>query len=164
MKTEEGPPVVTRVLAYLEDMLAPAACARDLMTEIVDVLAPEQSLLDASIFLESVSHTGAPVVDAENRLVGFLTLRDISKGRKAGQMHVPVRNFMTKNTISATPDTTVREIDELIFEGDVGHLPILEDSRLVGIVTRRDLLDYKRDNKRRREAILSTGTALVHRN
>jgi len=145
-------------------MLAPAACARDLMTGTVDALNPEMSLLEASMFLESVSHTGAPVVDTEGRLVGLLTLRDIMKGRKAQQMHVPVRNFMTRNTISATPDTTVREIDELIFEGDVGHLPILDDGRLVGIVTRGDLLDYKRDNKQRREAILTAGNALVHRN
>ena len=158
LKTEQGLPIVSKVLSYLEEMLAPAACARDIMSTEVDVLSPDISLLEASLFLESVSHTGAPVVDSEGRLAGFLTLRDIMKGRKAQQMHVPIRNFMTKNTISAGPDSTVREIDELIFEGDIGHLPILENGRLVGIITRRDLLDYKRDNKRRREAILSTSS------
>lgn len=164
LKTDEGPPIVSKVLAYLEDMLTPAVCARDLMTEAVEVLGPDMSLLEASLFLESVSHTGAPVLDAEACLVGFLTLRDISKGRKGNQMHVPVKNFMTRNLITASPESTVREIDELIFEGDVGHLPILEAGRLVGIVTRGDLLDYKRDNKRRREAILTAGSDLAHRN
>jgi tRNA nucleotidyltransferase (CCA-adding enzyme) len=134
------------------------------MTEKVEALSPDMSLREASIFLETVSHTGAPVLDSEGKLVGFLTLRDIMKGRKGNQMHVPVRTFMTRNIISANPDSTVREIDELIFEGDVGHLPILEAGKLIGIVTRGDLLDYKRDNKRRREAILTAGDALVHRN
>jgi tRNA nucleotidyltransferase (CCA-adding enzyme) len=164
LKTDQGQLVVDKVLAYLEHMLEPAACARDLMSEEVHTLSPDQSLLEASILLESVSHTGAPVVDSDGKLVGVLTLRDIMKGRKAGQMHVPVRNFMTRNLISARPDTTVREIDELIFEGNVGHLPILQDGRLAGIVTRSDLLDFKRDNKRRRQALLQNADAIVYRN
>ncbi len=154
VKTDEGRLFIDRLLVYLEGMLAPAATAADIMTAEVDVLSPDMSLLEASLFLERVWHTAAPVTDAEGRLLGFLSLRDISKGRKAGQMHVPVRTFMAREVVTGNPGMTVREIDELLFEHDVGHLPIVEDGRLAGMVTRRDLLDFKRDDRRRREELL----------
>jgi tRNA nucleotidyltransferase (CCA-adding enzyme) len=154
IKTAEGKLLAEQILGYLEVMLAPAATARDIMTETIDTLSEGMSLLEASMFLERVSHTGAPVCDADGHLVGFLTLRDIMKGRKSGQMHVHVRNFMCRSIVTAQPDTTVREIDEMVFENDIGHLPIIEDGHLAGMVTRGDLLAYKRDDRRRKEGIL----------
>jgi tRNA nucleotidyltransferase (CCA-adding enzyme) len=139
---------------YLEAALTPAATARDLMSDDVFTLPPEADLLAASMFLERVNHTGAPVLGPEGRLEGILTLRDIMTGRRAGQMHVPLRNFMTKEVVTASPDATVREIDELFFENGMGHLPIVEDGALVGIVTRSDLLDFKRDVRKRKNALL----------
>lgn len=160
IKTEDAGIIVERIMDYLEVMLAPAATARDIMTEIVDTIQSNMSLLDASKFLESVSHTGAPVVNIEGRLVGFLTLRDIQKGRKGNQMHVPVKTYMSRSVISAEPDITVREIDELLFEKDIGHLPILEGGRIAGMVTRGDLLDFKRNDRKRKAAILGQLTVL----
>ena len=107
VKTDSGSDLVARIMGYLEDALAPAATARDLMSEEVFTLPPDASLLAASMFLERVNHTGAPVVDSGGRVVGFLTLRDIMTGRRAGQMHVPVRTFMTKKVVTASPDMTV---------------------------------------------------------
>jgi tRNA nucleotidyltransferase (CCA-adding enzyme) len=154
IKTADGKLLADQILGYLEEMLAPAVTAKEIMTEIIDTIQEDWSLLEASLFLESVSHTGAPVCDAGGRLVGFLTLRDIMKGRKSGQMHVPVRRFMCRSMVTGTPGTTVREIDEILFESDIGHLPILEDGRLVGMVTRGDILAFKRDDRRRKEVIL----------
>jgi tRNA nucleotidyltransferase (CCA-adding enzyme) len=154
VRAEAGPELVARLLEYLEAALEPAATARDIMTGDVFTLPPDASLLAGSMFLERVNHTGAPVVGPDGRLAGILTLRDIMTGRRAGQMHVPVRNFMTKKLVTAAPETTVREIDELFFENGIGHLPVVEDDALVGIVTRSDLLDFKRDSRRRKDAML----------
>jgi tRNA nucleotidyltransferase (CCA-adding enzyme) len=154
IKTAEGKLLAEQILGYLEVMLAPAATAQDIMTETIDTIHEDWSLLEASIFLEKVSHTGAPVCDAEGRLVGFLTLRDIMKGRKSAQMHVPARQFMCRSIVTGSPGTTVREIDEILFESDIGHLPIIVDGRLVGMVTRGDLLAFKKDDRKRKEGIL----------
>lgn len=154
VKTEEGKPIAERLMAYLEAMLAPAACARDIMTETVYSIRQEQTLLEASLYLESISHTGAPVLDERGTLVGFLTLRDIMKGRKGNQMHVPVRTYMSRSLVSAPPEATVRDIDELLFEKEVGHVPIVENGRLVGMVTRSDILDFKRDDQKRKAELL----------
>lgn len=154
VKTAEGRALVERIIGYLEEMLAPAVTAREIMTEEVAAVRPDATLLEASRFLEEVSHTGAPVIDDAGTLVGFLTLRDIMNGRKAGQMHVPVRTFMSKKVVSAPPEITVREIDEVLFEHNIGHLPIVERGRVVGIVTRADFLDYKRSDRCRRAALI----------
>jgi tRNA nucleotidyltransferase (CCA-adding enzyme) len=155
IKTEEGTLLVEGIIAYLDRILAPAITARQIMTETVVVLSPEHSLMEASKILESVSHTGAPVVDENGKLIGFLTLRDIMNGRKGNQMHVPVRTYMTKTIVSATPDTTVRELSEVLFEHNIGHIPIVNSDRVVGIVTRADILDFKKTDQLRRSALLS---------
>lgn len=153
VKTAEGREFVERMIGYLETMLAPAATAREIMTETVVAVRPDMRLLDAAFALEEASHTGAPVCDAEGRLVGFLTLRDIMHGRKADAMHAPVSAYMARKLVSAGPEATVDEIDELLFENNIGHLPIVEGGRLVGIVTRADYLDYRRGDRKRRERL-----------
>lgn len=155
IKADEGRILVERIIAYLETLLEPAATAADIMSEMVDTIGQDASLLEASIFLERVSHTGAPIVDERGALVGFLTLRDIMKGRRGNQMHVPVRTYMSRTVVTAQPGNTVREIDEMLFEHDVGHLPVVDDGRLVGMVTRGDILAYKRNDRRRKAAFLS---------
>ncbi len=154
IKTAEGRSLVAGILAYVERMLRPAACARDLMTSDPLTIPADATLIEASILLEDGGHTGAPVVDASGTLVGLLTLRDIMGGRRGNQMRSAVRVFMTKNPVSIAPDTTVREIGELMFEREIGHLPVLRDGRLVGIVTRSDYLAWMRDSRRRKTELL----------
>ncbi|HRY80954.1 MAG TPA: CBS domain-containing protein, partial [Spirochaetia bacterium] len=141
-------------LGYLERALRPAATAWDIMTEEVEVLGQEDSLLDASLFFERTMHTGAPVVDAEGNLSGIITLRDILKGRKAGQMKAPVRTYMSRNVVTAAPDSTVRQIDDLLFRHNIGHLPVVVDRKVVGIVTRTDFLEYKHNERRKKDQLL----------
>lgn len=154
VRTEDGRELYERFFPYLEGALRPAATAWDIMTEEVQVVEMNSSLLDASIFFEQTLHTGAPVVDEEGNLIGMITLRDIMKGRKAGQMKAPVRAFMSKKIITATPDMTVREIDDLLFQHNIGHLPITVDGKIMGIVTRTDFLEYKRNERRKKDLIL----------
>lgn len=154
-KTTAGKDLVEPIIAFLERMLAPAPTARDLMeTEVVSVWT-DMSLLDAAMLLEEREHTGAPVVDHDGKPVGILTLRDIMNGRKANKMHAPVSAYMSKKLVAAGPDVTVSEIDELLFEHNIGHLPIVEHDRLVGIVTRSDYLDFKRGERKRKTELLS---------
>jgi tRNA nucleotidyltransferase (CCA-adding enzyme) len=154
VKTEQGRALVEQIIGYLEAMLEPAATARDIMTETVQTIPQDATLLEASLVLEQVSHTGAPVCGADGKLLGILTLRDIMKGRKGNQMHVPVKTFMTKTVLTASPTMTVREIEELLFEKDIGHLPIVEDGKIVGMITRGDILANKRKDRQRKSAIL----------
>jgi CBS domain-containing protein len=49
-------------------------------------------------------------------------------------------DIMTKNVQTATADTTLREVATMMRDGDMGSVPVVEDGRLVGIVTDRDIV------------------------
>lgn len=163
VKAEDGRAVAAKVMEYLDALLEPAPTARDIMSPEVGCLREGQTLLEASLALERMAHTGAPVLDEAGAPVGFLTLRDISKGRRGGQMHVPVRTYMSKNLVSAGPQASVRELGELLFERDIGHVPIIDGDRVTGIVTRADILAHKKRERERREAILAAGRSAAAR-
>jgi tRNA nucleotidyltransferase (CCA-adding enzyme) len=55
-------------------------------------------------------------------------------------MGSPVRAYMIRNVISASPDITMREIERLFFRHHIGHLPIVRNNALAGIVSRGDYL------------------------
>ena len=115
------------------------------MTSQVLTIDQNTSILDASLFLEQTDHSGLPVVDVQGRAVGFLTLRDIMKGRRAGQMHAPVKAYMSRKLVFTGPLATIREIERIFYAEHIGHLPILEDDRILGIVTRWDYLQFKKN-------------------
>jgi CBS domain-containing protein len=85
--------------------------------------------------------TGAvPVVD-NGRLIGIITDRDIVIRVVAedGQLNRPVREFISTDVIYATPDMSTREAEELMAENQVRRLPVVENDRIVGIVSLGDL-------------------------
>jgi tRNA nucleotidyltransferase (CCA-adding enzyme) len=130
--------------AYLEKSLAPATRARDIMTRDVQTLGENMSLLDASLFFEKTDLTGVPVVDTHGEVSGFISLRDIMKGRKASVMNAPVRAYMIKPAITADSSVTMREIERIFYKHHIGRLPIVENKKLIGIVSRWDYLQYKK--------------------
>jgi tRNA nucleotidyltransferase (CCA-adding enzyme) len=128
------------VLDGIESGIAPAVTAADIMSRDVSVLREDWSLLEASLFLERIDHTGGPVVDANGSLVGFLTLRDIMKGRKNDVMNAPVKGYMSRRVITCRPDHSMHDLERLFFAHNIGHLPVTDAEALVGIVTRSDYL------------------------
>jgi tRNA nucleotidyltransferase (CCA-adding enzyme) len=153
LKKVDGREVFNTLLEYLEASLRHAVTADDIMSRSVTVIPDETSLLDAAILLEKINHTGCPVVGENGKLAGFITLRDIMKGRRGDQMHSPVKAYMTRKVIHADRSTTVREIEELLLSNNIGHLPILENGDIVGIVTRTDYLAFRKEEKKKAEAI-----------
>ena len=147
LRSQEGPLFYDNFLNYLERSLAPATCARDVMTRNVFTINENISVMNASMYMEETNHTGLPVLNNNGKLTGFIGLRDIMKARRVSQMHAPASAYMAKNIISSHPDITMREVERLFYKHRIGHLPILEDDTLTGIVTRGDFLEYKKNSE-----------------
>jgi tRNA nucleotidyltransferase (CCA-adding enzyme) len=79
-------------------------------------------------------------LDAGGKLCGFLSLRDIMKGRRAEDMEAPVRRYMIRNVLTGGRETTLREIEDFFFNHTIYYLPIVEGGAVIGIVTRTDYL------------------------
>ncbi|MBN3889496.1 MAG: CBS domain-containing protein [Nostoc sp. JL31] len=114
--------------------------ARDLMSSPVRTILPETTIAEAQRILLRYRHSGLSVVDTQGQLVGIISRRDIDIALHHGFSHAPVRGYMTRNLKTITPDTTLPQIESLMVTYDIGRLPVLENERLVGLVTRTDVL------------------------
>ncbi len=113
---------------------------KSLMTPDPLVLHDYQTLKGAHglMKLERIRHL--PVVSEDDDvLVGVVTQRDLYAAM-ATNPNQKVRDVMTPDPITAHPDTTVTEAAETMFKKKIGCLPVIEDGRVVGILTEADFV------------------------
>ena len=114
--------------------------ARELMSSPVRTIRPETTIGEAQRILLRYGHSGLSVVNAEGRLIGIVSRRDLDIALHHGFSHAPVKGYMTTNLKTITPETTLPQIQALMVTYDIGRLPVLENGQLIGIVTRTDVL------------------------
>jgi CBS domain-containing protein len=138
--------------------------ARDIMTTDL-VTAPPDMPVEALAALMAERHiSGAPVVDAEGRLVGLVTDGDLMR-RLSAKEDKPasflaallgagadqaiayarahgrrVRDLMSTDLATVAEDATVEEVAHLLETRRIRRVPVVRDGRLVGVVSRADLL------------------------
>lgn len=83
--------------------------------------------------------SGAPVLK-DGRIVGVISKRDLRRAHRNGDTHLTVGSYMSHNVKTVHPDATLVNALEKMVAEDVGRLPVLENDRLVGIITRSDIL------------------------
>ena len=117
---------------------------RDHMDTHVYTVHPETEILDAVGLLLEHRVTGAPVIDHEGHLVGMLTEKDclklIATGAEANRPHGTVADFMTTAVTTISPDTDVYYAAGLFLHQGFRRFPVIEAGRLVGAITRFDIL------------------------
>ncbi len=126
------------LMSRLETVPVDALTASDLMSREITSLRPETSILDASKLFETTGFSGAPVLDDSGDLVGMFSLKDVSKARKSGAMNSPLSAYMAKRIVSCAPGDTIREVERHMLGHNVGHLPVLDGRKLLGLITRGD--------------------------
>jgi CBS domain-containing protein len=132
-------------------------------------VAPETSVEDVVAALREHELPGLPVVDSEGTVWGIVTEADLVLPDEDGDLHIPhyinlfggtvfleplsrfgdrlrkafaanAADMMTRDVDTVGPDTTVRAAARLIHESGHNRLPVVQDGKLVGVVTRIDVL------------------------
>jgi CBS domain-containing protein len=113
---------------------------RDVMTPNPRTVSPEESIQNAARIMRDEDTGVVPVVE-NGRAVGMLTDRDIVVRAVANgeQWNRPVRDIATPAVLSVSPDISTREASEIMSEHQIRRLPVVENERLVGIVSIGDL-------------------------
>ncbi len=113
---------------------------RDVMTSNPRTVAPGDSIQNAARIMKDEDTGVVPVVE-NGRLVGIVTDRDIVIRAVAGggKCDGPVREISTKELIFVTPGTSTREAEKLMGQRQIRRLPVVENDRLVGIISLGDI-------------------------
>jgi len=132
--------VEDQLFRLLHAMVNPGRSARDLMSSPPITVSPELSLHDAADLLTRYNINAAPVVE-DGKLVGILSRQMIDKGIYHGLENFQVREFMSTEYTTISPDGSLLEIQELLVDRQQRLLPVMENGELVGVITRKDLLN-----------------------
>ena len=117
---------------------------RDHMTTDVATLKPGMEINRAVHFLIARNISGAPVLDRHGSLVGILTERDCMRVVMLADYHgMPtglVKDFMSVKPVSVEPGQSILDLAERFIEGRYHRYPVVDNGRLVGIISRRDVM------------------------
>lgn len=129
------------VWAFLEQSVKPATTVRQLMSRGAQTVTPTDIIREIVPRLRRIGHEGYPVVE-DGRVIGLLTRRDADRALEHGLHNATVREVMQAGAVTISPDASIATLEALMLESGWGQIPVVEDERLVGIVTRTDLLRY----------------------
>ncbi len=116
--------------------------ARDHMSTRMTTVPASTDLRDAIAHAGLVHGRHFPVVH-DDRLVGIVSDRDLRAARGEGRRDdTPIAEIMSADVITLGPDETLSRAAELMADQKLGALPVVDDGRLVGILTLTDLVEH----------------------
>jgi acetoin utilization protein AcuB len=120
----------------------------DIMKVDVAALSPDHSIAEALRLMNDRKIRHLPIIDSERRVVGIISDRDIRDAAPSifqldadrGELGKPLKAIMKTNIITGHPLDFAEEIAAVLYEHNIGCVPIVKDGKLAGIVTETDLL------------------------
>lgn len=136
---------------------------RDIMHVQVVAVQPDTTLEEAIQVLTEHHVGGAPVVSADGALIGMISeLALIDVVFDADVRYAPVSRYMTHTVHAVGPDDSLSRASQLFALYSFRRVPVVENGRLVGIVTRRDLMNHTlRTGEMLREPLMDLIPALA---
>jgi len=116
--------------------------ARDIMVQSVVYVKPSTPVLTAMEMLVSHNIRGIPVVKNDMTLVGIITEKDILRINAdfENSINKTVFDFMTQPAISFEENESILDVCQCLTHADFRRVPVTSSGRLVGIISRRDLI------------------------
>jgi tRNA nucleotidyltransferase (CCA-adding enzyme) len=138
--TDKDPRELLKELeARLAETITPLVRVESIMTSPVVAVSPEALVAEAYRTMLRFGHQALPVVH-EGEVVGMMTRKDLDKAHLHGFDRALVRDFMTEGIIAIPSDASVNEAHRLMATYSFERLPVLREGRIIGLVTRADLV------------------------
>ncbi|SLM28575.1 putative tRNA nucleotidyl transferase protein [Desulfamplus magnetovallimortis] len=114
----------------------------DIMSYPVVTVTEDTTIDEVAMILRETGCTGVPVVNENENVVGVISRRDFRKIKKNSHMQSPVKAFMSRDVITIDHTRSAIDAARLMIKHDIGRIPVIEDGRVIGIVTRSDVMLY----------------------
>ena len=138
-------PVLPIRIMEIEQMVKASAIMK---TDVITVTKGED-ICDAIRIMVLNNVTGLPVVNEDGTVAGIITEKDVLKLLYSGtDKPGTVEEFMTTNVVCFEHDATLADIADCLMMNRIRRVPILRQGRLVGIISRKDIIKYIGDLKR----------------
>ena len=122
--------------------------ARDIMTDRVVTIGPDAFLQEAIEVLLAMEVSGLPVVDDQGALIGIISeFALLTTAYDAKTACDQVGRHMTIDVLTVDVDDPIRRVADQFIVHRVRRVPVLEKGRLVGVITRRDVLKAVYENE-----------------
>ncbi len=119
--------------------------ARSIMTENAITAREDATIADAASLMVH-KHVKSLIVTKDSKPIAIVTQRDLIKGslnKNPGK--VRIKSIMNKNFLAVNPDTNYSLIAKKLKEGGISRFPVVEQDKLIGIITETDIVDATRD-------------------
>jgi tRNA nucleotidyltransferase (CCA-adding enzyme) len=113
--------------------------AEQVMSRPARSVHPDETVAHAMVVCQRHAQSGILVVE-DGRLVGAVGREDLDKAIAHGLSHAPVKGIMSSRVVSVAAEAPLAEVQEALAGSTDGRVAVLEDDKLVGVVTRSDVL------------------------
>ncbi len=111
----------------------------DMMSSPVTTVAPTLPVSQVITMMYSSKHLGFPVVERDT-LIGMVTLADVNRNSSIDREAMQVRDIMTHDPVTLPPTAPVIEALKIMSARNFGRIPVVQDGKILGIVTRTDII------------------------
>ncbi|MEM6521173.1 MAG: chloride channel protein [Cyanobacteria bacterium P01_C01_bin.70] len=113
--------------------------AADLMQRRVETLSAKMTVPEALEAFSRSHHRGFPVL-SQGKLVGIITQTDLGDNTQTRSSSLFVQDIMTSNPVTVKPESSLPHVLDLLNRLKVSRLPVTDGNKLVGIITRGDII------------------------
>jgi predicted transcriptional regulator len=116
--------------------------AKEIMSKPVLATTPRASVRDIATQLVVNSISGMPVADRKGTVLGIVTEADVLEAVKDGQQleKLTATEVMSKSPVTVDVEVAIEEVIKLLVEGGFVRVPVTENGKLVGIISRVDVI------------------------
>jgi tRNA nucleotidyltransferase (CCA-adding enzyme) len=133
------PDAAALAVASLERAVRPSVTAGEIMSTPPRFVAPDDTVAHAMALCQRHRQSGIQVGSADT-LAGIVTREDLDKAVGHGLTHAPVKAVMSSRVITCDESTPLGELQRLLTISTAGRVPVVTAGRVVGVVTRGDVL------------------------
>lgn len=137
--TVKGSKIKDRLIKLIKNNTKIKIYAKDIMSYPVKTIEEDATLEEAKNIMLRHNYSGLPVVK-NGKIKGIITRSEISKVELLGLTNFKVKDFMIEKFVFASLDTSLEEIERIMVEKNIGRIPIISKGKVVGIITRSDIL------------------------